>query len=80
MNNTERRRLNHSAVRTRTQVINPYFIVLQSKLASDGLHEPLELGEGLLDLQPELPLGQVVVGLVLGGGNTCMASALVADI
>ena len=45
-----------------------YFIhVLQSKLAADGLHEPLELREGLLDLQPELPLGQVVMGLVLGG-------------
>ena len=42
-----------------------YFIVQQSKLAADRLHEPLELRQGLLDLEPELTLGQVVVGLVL---------------
>ena len=38
------------------------------KFATYSFHEPLELREGLLDLQPELPLGQVVVGLVLWGG------------
>lgn len=42
------------------------FIVQKSKiLAADRLHEPLELRQGLLDLKPELSLGQVVVSLVL---------------